>query len=469
MNLKLVKFVVKTRFTTGVLVFYLLIAVFLLFYLFVSSGVARPVPTFYKEMIYFLSFFSVFAYLSSGFMIKKSDTDFLFEIPLKKNDIALSFYLASALTSTFSMLFLGFFLPVVEYKYYVFVGLADLAMVSLIALDLGLLLKKYRTVYRILVLALIILWYSLPAFTGIYISPTGSFTGHLLVGTIIDLALFVPLTLINIKNIGNMPLTYASYFKSLNADVKNNKSFSGYSPIRVIYELNLKIAGSTGMIRYGSNTRAYSSRTGTSRIVGIFSLIAVVYGIVIYLIPRSLYIFVIPYYAIYAVFIFPMTRSYGVISSERLWLAFMSLPAETYMLHMSLSKALSIMLTLVPLFVANMVLYFVTGNFYLLILALYTLLVAPAMSIISIYISGVINVHQIIDLNDIPSGYRSSGVGFLGSIILIAFFGVGVAFIYLGDLFVFLIAAMWIISLTFVLSKSINRSLLKRLVNKNFV
>ncbi|MGC8609172.1 MAG: hypothetical protein ACP5UV_04790 [Thermoplasmata archaeon] len=469
MNLKLLKFVIKTRFTNGLLVIYALFTAFILIYLFSAASFAKPVPIFYKEIVYILSFFSLFSFISSSLMVKKSDSDFLFEIPLNKNEIAVSFYLSSAITSTFSIIFLGFFLPFVESGFYVFVGLADLIMVSLIALDMGLLLKKYKMRYRISALAVLILWYSLPGFTGIYLSPTSSFTGHLFIGTIVDIVIFVPLTILNIRNMGKIPFTYASYFKNSTYDVKNNKSFSGYSPVRAIYALNLKIAGSTGVMRYGANARAYSSRMSTVRIVEIFSAIAIAYGIAMYMIPRSFYAFIIPYYAIYAVFIFPMMRSYGIISSERLWLAFMSMPARTYMMHMSLSKALSILFGLLPLSVANMALYFLTGIFYFLILSLYTLLLAPAISIISIYISGIVNVHQITDMNDLPSGYRSSGFGILNAVFFMVFFALIVAFIYLGYSFIFLIAGMWIASVILITNGAVNKSLLKKLVNKNFV
>ncbi|BAB59293.1 hypothetical protein [Thermoplasma volcanium GSS1] len=469
MNFRLIRFVIKTRFTTPMLVFYIFLIILLLYdsYLSYTSNLVLRANSIYLDGIISLVIFIIS--ISGSVMLKKSDVDFLFQLPVKRSDLGIALLFSSLLSFSITPIFLGFLVLTVMSGYSIFIGILDIFLQVFLAVEIGFLIRNFNFRKRAIISAILAIWFLLPGLSYFDLAPTITYSGYPFVGTIVLIALLVPISYLAISRAGNATYLFSSSFVEKMGEVSHGISFYGLSPKSAVRKRYFMISGSSGVMRVGAAARSYTSRGGIRSFFIVSVVIAILYGILIYFIPKSMYLFVVPYVVLYGVFIIPTARSYGSVSSERVWLAFMSMPPHIYLRNASLARSFSQLLLSVPFFAANILLFIILKANIFLAASSYFVLISPAISIISFFMSAYINPMQIIDIGEISYSYRNSLSSLLTMLILLAISAPAIIGLFTPIFSVYYVVGIWIPSAIILYLPRTGSAIMKRMVERNFV
>jgi hypothetical protein len=403
--LKLLKFVLVTRFSRPLLVFLPLFAIYVIWLSSViPSGSISPEQTY--TGVGLTAFMLVIPVVNGGLIVLKSDRDYLFTLPVSRRDLTLSLFIAQFLSFGIVGFFvLGYDLPLHGSAASLVETIVVFASLSLLATSLGPVSYAQSTSKRILIIigfgAL-----ALSAFLGFPFTPSALFTGHALeasIAAVVLAAILVPLALRSLETV-ELDLMRAMISRSSTEIKGKGKSFVGMSATSAIYSQNFSIVEFSGRMNMAGGGGAYrSGRISLSRATLITIALAVVYFIAIYryspgtkigqsffaITANPIIIVATVYITISIVFM-----SMSVLGNERLWLGFTSMSPTNYLRKLIVAKALSLLVLMSPFVAADVVLAFfgVSGA---LSAAIGTAFILPSALVLVVYITGLTSPLQI--------------------------------------------------------------------------
>ncbi|MCE4623722.1 MAG: hypothetical protein F7B11_03130 [Caldisphaeraceae archaeon] len=386
---KLLKFIIKTRISPGMLAILLIIIIYAIFtgIGMSSSGIKinTKVPQYYA--VIYATFFLVFSSFSGGLAILKSDRDYLFLLPVNKRQLIVTLFIAQIIILGSSIIaFLGFYLPFLGLN--AWEAVTSFALFILFVTSLSTYVGDLPTGRKAIISTLLGAWGISPLLSFPY-SPTAIFFGYPLSGIFV----LVPSTIVTMifsnKKIANIGIEYfKTVNKSSSVGFKGNISFAGHKGIKALYYFNinyLTIAGRSGGIGY--NVRYFSGRVKITKILLVISIVSAVYAFITikYLSTNANLISLLT--SIFAVsFIYSFMQA--SIANERPWLAFTSIDPGSFLIHLSISKAISSIIILLPLVISDAIIGLVVSRAGPSPISQVTLLIAmPSILVISNYVA----------------------------------------------------------------------------------
>jgi hypothetical protein len=381
---KLLKFVIRTRFSKPLLILLVVMTVYFI-------GISATIPPQQENLIlgYYgtgiVAFFLAMALATGGIMILKSDRDYLFTLPLSTRDLSIAIFFSQFIAFGISILFMfGYFYQSVASP----LLLLDLVSLALTFTSLGVIAPSMSTRIRILLSVVLALW-TLLGFTDFPFSPGSAFNGDIYTGTATLLVLAGATTALAFRGLSRIELDMVrSLVRTTASDVKSPNSYVGKSPIGAIYSMNLSNMSLAGRMNMAGTSR-YVSRRVKTRWVALASSAAA----------AAFFIFALsvgPAPEVSGTDTFPATilvavglafigffLSQSAITNERIWLSLTSLPAATYFKHLISSRVVSLLIILAPFAVVDVALSILGYGVTLAALAV-ILLVIPGAFVLEI-------------------------------------------------------------------------------------
>jgi len=354
---KLLKFVLRTRFSRP---FLILVAIMVVYSIALSTTIppsgVNTIFGYYAAGI--IAFFLAMALATGGVMVMKSDRDYLFTLPLSTQDLSLSIFFAQFIAFGTTVLLMFIYL-VQAFTSPLLIG--DMIALALIFTSLGVIAPLLRTRTRIALSIGLALW-TLLSFLNVPFTPGSAFNGNLYGGTVTLVALAVLTVTVAFRGLGTIELDMMkSMVRTTSADIKSPNSFVGKSPIGAIYSMNLSNMSLAGRMNMAGTSRYVSRRVKTRWVVLASTIAAAAYLIFALSIgdvrtvsgtdtfPAAILV------AIGLSFL-GFFFSQSAITNERLWLSLTSLPPAIYFKHLITSRVFSLLLILVPFAVADIAL-----------------------------------------------------------------------------------------------------------------
>ena len=358
MLLKLLKFVVRTRFSRPLLIF---ITIMLVYY----TAISQLVPSQQANLIlgYYgtgiIALFLAMALATGGVMIFKSDRDYLFTLPLSTRDLSIAIFFSQLIAFGITILFMfGYLYQTIASP----LLLADLVALALTFTSLGVIAPSMTTRLRIALSVGLALW-TLIALTNFPLSPGAAFNGNIYGGTATLVGLAGVTTVLAFRGLSRIELDMMrSLVRTTSSEIKSQNSYAGKSPIGAIYSMNLSNISLAGRMNMAGTSRYVSRRVKTRWVVTTATVAAAAYFAYALLQgpPASAVNGTDTFPAAIAVAVglalISFFFSQSAITNERVWLSLTSLPPATYFRHLITSRVISLMLILAPFAVANLTL-----------------------------------------------------------------------------------------------------------------
>ena len=351
---KLLKFVIRTRFSKPLLI---LMVIMLVYFTAISSLIppqqASIILGYYGTGI--IALFLAMALATGGVMVFKSDRDYLFTLPLSTRDLSVAIYFSQFIAFGITILFMfGYLYPSVSSP----LLLVDLVALAMTFTSLGVIAPTLNTGVRIALSAALALW-TLTGLLGFPLSPGAPFNGNVYGGTATLVTLAAATTTLAFRGLSRIELDMMrNLVRTTSTDYKSQNSYAGKSPIGAIYSMNLSNISLAGRMNMAGASR-YVSRRIKTRWVGLASAVAagafLAFGL--YRGPANLTNaeangnaanVLVAIGLSFVAFFF----SQSTITNERLWLSLTSLPAPSYFKHLITSKVASLLVVLIPFAVA---------------------------------------------------------------------------------------------------------------------
>lgn len=358
MLLRLLKFVIRTRFSRPFLALITIVVVY-------SIGVSQVIPPQGESLIlsYYatpiIAFFLAMALVTGGVMVLKSDRDYLFTLPLGTRDLSISIFFSQFIAFGITILFMFVYLaqslasPIL---------VVDLVALALTFTSLGILATSMTTRVRITLSVALALW-TLVAFANFPISPGAAFNGNVIGGTATLIALAGVTSAAAFRGLSHVELDMMrSLVRSTSPDIKAPRSYAGKTPLGAIYSMNLSTISFAGRMNMAGTSRYVTRRVQTRWVVLVTSAAAAAYFAFLryYTGPEPLLrgSSALPVAILVSIFLsfLAFFFSQSAITNERLWLALTSLPPATYFRHLIASRVISLLLIIAPFAVADSVL-----------------------------------------------------------------------------------------------------------------
>lgn len=354
---KLIKFIIRTRFSRP---FLILMAVLVVY----EIGISSVVPQQSESLIFryygtaIIALFLAMALATGGVMVLKSDRDYLFTLPLSARDLSISIFFSQFIAFGITILFIFVYLsPSLASAYLI----ADLLALAFAFTSLGIIATSLTTRVRAVFSVAMAAW-TLAGITGFPISPGAAFNGNIIAGTATLLLLGGFTTVIAFRGLSRIDLDMMrNLVRSTSSEIKSQVSYSGKSPKGAIYSMNLSTVSVAGRMGGGmaGTSRYFSRRVKTRWVVTATSIAAAAYlAAVLYQGPPSAFVAgsdslpaAIAVAVVLALLSFFLSQS--AITNERVWLSLTSLPPSTYFRHLIVSKVVALLLILAPFAAAD--------------------------------------------------------------------------------------------------------------------
>ncbi|MBO0888321.1 hypothetical protein J2P12_04390 [Candidatus Bathyarchaeota archaeon] len=422
-------------------------------------------------------FFIAMSLMFGGLFVMKSDRDYLLTLPLSRRDLSLSLFIAQFIGSGITILFLyGFYVAGAGSLTTTIILVINLVLLACVVTALGVISNILQT-WKRAVLAIVLGVWCFSSVLGFAFTPVSAFSGEVLYGSIVLLAVAAITVPIALNELAYLELgSIRSLIRSTSSEYKKNVSFSGKGPIRVIYSYHLSFLEFMGRMNIGGSTSYRTARVKTRTVFAICVAVALVYLFLIGLSPLAgshLRLAGSPLNA--AVFVVPVfmgavtlvLMSQGTFANERGWLAFTAMDPATYLRHLLLSRVVSVLAIIGPFGVADIVLgLFGTGQGFEAAIVL--LVTVPAASIFATYIVARLGaVQQVREEGMMPGQFDLRQ--FL--VILPVYFVIGLIIVSeISILASILIAGvLTIVAASLLISASVWRGIAYRLTERGFV
>ena len=390
MNGSLIKFYFRTRLPGRTLIFSAIFYTVLLLpgflYFEITTPESQPSVFFYEIFIFLL--ISLFLSVSTGSVSSmKSDRDFYFVLPVKKDDLVTPLMLFKFYTTGTILFVLIFDLSAAYHGSggSILLSLFAALAISVGSTSIGITMMAVNRSIRMVVSALITLWAAIEILGSPYALITLATSG-ILYGIPLSAAyLAIPLILSSIIS-ADLGIEKFSVERGYSKrETRRMSSFDRLSPKRAILKFQATFV-STSLRRRSSSGYAPSFRLRTRTAMIITSVMAAIYFYVLYFYSAVASItstFVVPYVTFYIVLIV-ISSTPNLLNGERMWMSFASMGDNGYFKDSILAKCISAEILLAPFIVADVTLSFF-GIAYVLSSALVLALMVPASMIITFY------------------------------------------------------------------------------------
>lgn len=400
----LLKFLFLTRFTKPMLIG---IGLFLVYAVLMGMLVSEPNPIWGYYCVAILTFFLAMMIAFGGVAIMKSDLDYLFTLPLKRSELAVSFYITQFFATGITFLFaFGYVLPYLSHSTVeiAIVGV-NIFLIALMITAFSVLSFRLSVVSKLALAIAMVLWTVSPVL-GFQYSYTSIFFGNLFIGTAFTIAINIPVNYLALRELGSIELGFTKVSIKLSGDIyKNQIDYSRHSARTSIYLYNLMQFNLTSRMNIGASTSQKSARIKLHYLLIPMSIFAIIYAFMTIFYdtgePPNVTIMIV---SIYLGMFIPILFSQGVLSYERAWLAFTSMPAYLYWRRVIFSKFIQMLVMVSPFFVASLYLYFMGIQEAINTLPLYILTI-PSISILVMYLSGLLTMDQIKEIGIMSSQF----------------------------------------------------------------
>jgi hypothetical protein len=415
--LKLLKFILVTRFTKPTLILFAIFSSFIFIGLLTPSpptGTGGP-PYYTVGILAFLLFVTT---LGAGLLIFKSDVDYLLTLPVDRTRLGLALFTSQFLGSAgITVLFIApsariFVVGTVVGQVIV---IASIVLLSLVATSLSVVCHRFTLPARAGLGSVLAFWIASPLL-GFPFSPTSVFTGDPVDGAIAAVAAGVVTFYLAFRDLLRVRV---GVFRTLNRTTtgtyRSQRSFLGLSPLGALYRYHFSLFEFAGRVNMAGGSSYRASRIRIQYILAATSVLAVIYSIValnlLNILPtstangRASPLEIIPFVAtIIITLMIPLLLAQSGVANERAWLAFTSMPATRYLRHFLASRFLSTLLLLAPFILANLVLS-ILGSQVALKAAIAITLFTPSLSVLTTYVGSRAYPFQIKELGLQPAQY----------------------------------------------------------------
>jgi hypothetical protein len=355
--LRLLKFVLRTRFSRPFLIFVVLIIAY-------SIIISRTIPPSGVSLIFsyyavaIIALFLATALATGGVMVLKSDRDYLFTLPLSTRDLSISIFFSQFIAYGSTVIFMFIYLVQAFTSPLL---ILDLVALALILTSVGVIAPSIRTRTRLVLSVGLGLW-TLLSLANVPFSPGSAFTGDLYTGTATLIALAFITVVAAFRGLSRIELDMMkSLVRSTSAEIKSPNSFAGKSPIGAMYSMNLSNMSLAGRMNMAGTSRYVSRRVKTRWVAAATSAAAAVYFVFALYLGNTIgrnstdLVATTPAEIIVAIALsfLAFFFSQSAITNERMWLSLTSLPASTYFRHLIASRVISLLLILAPFALAD--------------------------------------------------------------------------------------------------------------------
>ncbi len=373
------------------------ILLFLTFSIVMGVFVSQPNPLWSYFVVGILVFFMTFMIAFGGVAIMKSDLDYLFVLPLKRRELAISFYITQFFATGISFVFMfGYSMPYLagSLTELAVIG-GDIILISLMITALSILAYSLSVPSKILLLTVMVLWTASPVL-GFHYSFTSVFFGEPIIGTILTVAVNIPINYFALRELGSIEIGFTKVSVRISGDIyKNQIAYSRHTARGSIFLYNLLQLNMTSRMNIGATTSQRSARIKLHYLLIPMSILAVVYAVLARVYdsgePPNVAILIA---SIYLAMFIPIFFSQGVLSYERAWLAFTSVPAYLYWRRVIFSKYIQMVLMILPFFFASIYLHIIGVSMAINTLPLYIIAV-PSIAVLVMYLSGLLTMDQV--------------------------------------------------------------------------
>ncbi|MCL4412235.1 MAG: hypothetical protein M1526_02635 [Candidatus Thermoplasmatota archaeon] len=399
---KVIRFVIVSRFSKSILILLVLMGFYVILFDRVSSG-ASTFSLYYGPAI--TAFVLALPTLNGGIAVLKSDKDYLFTMPIKRVDLAISLYLVQFLS--FGLMIFYLYVYMAGYLKTVFISaIVVIIATALSATSLGPATYALNFKWRFPIAIGLAAW-SLSSLLGLQYSPAAIFTGHPVTSALTASVLALVTTPLAFRSLMRVDLDLMKRMSlSTSKDVKNNRNFARLSSVGAIFSEHFNIVEISGRMNTIGGGSSYRSGRFQLR-NGLF--VTVILGIVYFLIvqtmiSKSLFHVLSVILSEYSIIIV-MFVSMGVLANERLWLGFLSVGPVRYLRIAIGARVLSFLVLLSPIAVSNFILAYY-GFPGALGYGLVLLCVFPSLLIMTIYLSAFLSPVQIKEDMLMPGQYN---------------------------------------------------------------
>lgn len=384
MLFKLLKFIIVTRFSKAAFIF-LIIFISLSSLNYFSNFEITDFMKIY--LISILSFLAVMTAFTGGIFILKSDTQYLFLLPLEKRTLATAFFISQVTTfGVFTVFFLSG---------YVLAMKSLIAMISLIffAILFGALsiISHFASLKQRGIVALLIASWFLSSLLNFEPSPTYVFIKSSLISLIILAASSILSLFLAYRRLMSIEIGISKISENIRAkDFNRTINFTKLKGSKAIYMLHLAVLGFTFRINFMGVSRYVARRIRLQEALLASIGIAIPFAIILDHIKGAISLSTTA--TILTLFIFFIST--GTLSNERLWLAFTSIDPAIYLRKVLFSKMMSVLIILSPFVFASFLLY-LKGFILALSLILVCTLIMPSFSVLITLLIYRLNPRQI--------------------------------------------------------------------------
>ncbi|EHP69276.1 hypothetical protein MetMK1DRAFT_00020250 [Metallosphaera yellowstonensis MK1] len=384
---KLIKFVLLTRFTKRLL----LINLVSLLLVYSLGGGAKVLP---QLFIWYASIVFLVITLTGGFVVLKSDVDFLFVLPIRRSYMVFSLFLSMFVAYGLLLLYLGILeLNLIPLTFFVL----NLSLLSVLAASTAAIASSLSGWKRWAFSSSLALL-NLSSLMGFPLSPLGAFHGLLVPGTVSLSFLTLVFLFLAYRTLSNVHLLYG---KSGNLVVKRPVNFNGKDAFLAVMLRALSFIDIGGRMNVAGSVGFRVLRVNVIQALGFSTAISVVYFLLVKTLHLTSFHSLIIIYSIAAEYSLLVLMSQAMFMHEPIWLSFGVMEPWRFARYYLLGKATSVELILLPFAVVNLLNPETWG------VSLVTLIVSPFALIYLASITARINPVQIRDELSVPAPFSS--------------------------------------------------------------
>lgn len=419
MFLKLLKLLLKSRYTKG----YLSIILLVFFYSIITGSVGMESGSSYYSVYYLAVIFGIFtvsATLFGGISTTSADRNFLLTSPVKSRDLIPAFFIIQAVNT--SILFIaasfGGIIETAKNMTSIYYDIIGILIFSVFPISMSINYYDISSKYKIITAVLEIAWIGSSFFNFQY-GAISFITNGSISSIYLLLIVFIISMVFSSYRTRSEELPFRLNdirIRKIKEVYKSEKSFRGKSSTMAVFLFHWKYIDLSSRIATQGNLRIRVSRIKFYIIPIITSIISIILFLAIFnklpFVHFSLVkngdtpsLFELGFLESYIAWSLSLAMGSGLISRERAWLGFSSMNFRRYLLISTLAKSLQGMIGSLPIFMMNMAVYLLTANVYFLYLALIFIISVPEVSALVLLLNVNKRAFQITSEDVLPRPY----------------------------------------------------------------
>ncbi len=411
MFLKVLKLLIKSRFSRNYLILIFFIFIYSIFTVNFGLNDTTSFGSYY--LAFFFLLFLISAIYAGGISTTAADRDFLLTSPLENRVLVPAFFISQALAS--SLIFISAasaaFIILKTNSISLLVGIVDIACMAILPISMSLNMAGLPRTARIGASGVAGLWV-VSSYLGFPYGPMAFLSGHLLQSSLFLIMVTIVATLVSFRSISQESLPFRlSAMSTKSKSFKDLFKFSNKAPSMAVFELHFKQVDFSSRTASMGNIRVRVNRVSIFTIALLTSFFAFAFTIFQLVYVRHLtggYAITLLYVLFPEVYIawgIALGLSTGTLSKERAWLAFISFPVETYMQITASAKMFQAFIVSLPIIIANIILAIMGVPFTWEFILIFAILV-PVYSGINFSLSFYRKTFQITQEDVLPSTYN---------------------------------------------------------------